>query len=738
MLLKTRKRRIGMTVTCEMPRSCSSVFVVQQILLLNRAHTDGRFEEFCFLCFQWFSGSTSWKHHATQHLAPNGSLGPLPLRCNIAQFRHNLSRPGFCPECLGDDESPPEDRFHQYINATEWKAHVLLHLGLGGPGPRGCRHPRCGKHDELGDLDQHFHHLADVHQVLLSVAEREKVAQSLRSEVHRPKPQAPRRVSNRLRTIQQKEKVFVAYTPRCMKPQTQGRNTQKSLLTLNGADKEDNCGSTTVHSHDGKQEVDTPIALVEKAADVDIPPLQHDICQNGLVHRDIGPLWEPEQSTKVVDVPPGAPGQEARGSEKNQSHPHLEVMLPQLPPKANSKKQRVSDSTASSAGKSTEDNEIEAPVDVRPPVNGVRKHANITIEIPPLPVDWWAWKEIDSPIKGVELGPYSACPRTPRPQPKDHHAMKRPRGRPRRVPQTPKPPQQPMTIGRPKRREIDRSPNASTKRALRTHKRKSPSEDNISEKVPVEYVSSSISNVHVSPVRLPKKLRFMSPTISPPLLSNVDQTGHLAEDHLKSLFLPAAADPMMADLGDVESAWYSNDIIREPGLQLENDWSADRASTSYTRDDRLFSQFLRARSPPLLPSCVSKAYSVETTATEGIPNLSLPPEDVRDDEPDIDMLFDQYLHSSPPSPSTSAKDTLNEFNGVTLIDDERDQHRSSGESCPQTFKPSALEEQAGDQAEDPHCVSTRPRKRQAKIMLHLKLQDTGQRKEKKQTASKVL
>ncbi|KAK5043448.1 hypothetical protein LTR84_011984 [Exophiala bonariae] len=333
-------------------------------------------------------------------------------------------------------------------------------------------------------------------------------------------------------------------------------------------------------------------------------------------------------------------------------------------------------------------------------------------------------------MKGGELGPSSVCPRTPRPQTKEHRPKKRPRGRPRRVPQTPKPPQQSMTIKRPKRRKIDRSPNAPTKQALRTHKRKSPSKDNVSEEVPVEYVSSSVSNLHVSPVRLPKRARFMSPTIDPPLLSDVDQTGRLAEDHLKSLFLPAAADLMMADPGDTESAWYSNDIIREAGLQLENDWSADCISTSHTRDDRLFSQFLRARSPSLLPSCVSKAYSVDTTATEEIPNLRPTPEDV-DDEPDIDMLFDQYLHSSPPSPSTSAKDTLNEFNGVTLMDDERDQHRSSGESCPQTFKPSAPEEQAGDRAEDPHCLSPRPRNRQPKIMLRLKLQDTGQRRERK-------
>jgi hypothetical protein len=521
-----------------------------------------------------------------------------------------------------------------------------------------------------------------------------------------------------------------------------------TLATLHGADKEGDCASTTVHSPRRKQEVDTPIAPSEKDTDVDIPPLQHAFCRSELGGRDRIALGEPEQSAAVGDVPPDSPGQGPRGIDSTQGQTYLEVVIPQLPPKT--KKRHVSDSTANSAGKSAECTDIEAP-DVRPLVNGVRRQANITIEIPPLPVDWWAWKEIHSPIKFGKLGPSSAYPRTPRPQPKEHQPKKRPRGRPRRVLQTPRPPKQRTTTERSKPREHDQSPNTPQQRALRTLKRKSPSKDNISEEVAVEHVSSSISTVHVSPVPLSKKVRLMSPTISPSLLSIVDPTGRLAEEHSDSPFLLGAADPMKADLGDVEPAWYSNDILREPRLQLENDWSVGWSSTSSTRDDRLFSQFIRARSPQLSPSCVSRAYSVETTAAEGVPNLRLPPEDV-DDEPDIDMLFDQYLHSSPPSPSLSPKYTPNEFSGVTLIDVERDQYRSSGDSCPQTFKPSALEgmsdrDQAGDQAEDPRCLSNGPRNRprpsQPKITLRIKLQGTGpdrkkkkERKEKKQKKQK--
>lgn len=113
----------------------------------------------------------------------------------------------------------------------------------------------------------------------------------------------------------------------------------------------------------------------------------------------------------------------------------------------------------------------------------------------------------------------------------------------------------------------------------------------------------------------------MGPTISPPLLSKVDPTNRLAGEYSDSSFLPGAEDLTMVNLGDVESACYSNDILLESGLQLENDWSADCASTSCTRDGRLFCQFLRARSPRLSPSCLSRAYSLETMAAEGVPQL---------------------------------------------------------------------------------------------------------------------
>ena len=350
-----------------------------------------------------------------------------------------------------------------------------------------------------------------------------------------------------------------------MKRQIKDRNTRRSLVTLQGADKEGDCASATVHSPHRKQEVDTPIAPSEKDTDVDIPPLQHAFCRSELGGRDRVALGEPEQSAVVGDVPPGSPGQGPRGIDSTQGQTYLEVVIPQLPPKAKGKKRHVSDSTASSAGKSAEYTDIEA-ADVRPLVNGVRRQANITIEIPPLPVDWWAWKEIHSPIKCGKLGPSSAYPRTPRPQPKEHQPKKRPRGRPRRVLQTPRPPKQWTTIERSKPREHDQSPIAPQKRALRTRKRKSPSKDNISEEVPVEHVSSCISTVHVSPVPLLKKVRFMSLTISPPLLSNVYPTGRLAEEHSDSPFLPGAEDPMMANLGDVESALEEPDSLLERPL----------------------------------------------------------------------------------------------------------------------------------------------------------------------------
>jgi hypothetical protein len=52
-------------------------------------------------------------------------------------------------------------------------------------------------------------------------------------------------------------------------------------------------------------------------------------------------------------------------------------------------------------------------------------------------------------------------------------------------------------------------------------------------------------------VSLPKKVRFMSPTVSPPLLSYVDRTGRLAEEHSDSRFRTGAEDLMMADLSNI-------------------------------------------------------------------------------------------------------------------------------------------------------------------------------------------
>ena len=67
-----------------------------------------------------------------------------------------------------------EDRLHKYTNVIKWKTHVLHHRGFGGPSPWQCRPPRCRKFGELCDLDQRFHHLADIHQKLFYVAERRK------------------------------------------------------------------------------------------------------------------------------------------------------------------------------------------------------------------------------------------------------------------------------------------------------------------------------------------------------------------------------------------------------------------------------------------------------------------------------------------------------------------------------------------------------------------------------------
>ena len=135
-------------------------------------------ENSCFLCFQWFTGTDAWRTHTAEHLQFEGDTCRLPLKCNIIHFRHNLIRPGLCPECLGDDDVMPEHRFRQHTNVSDWKRHVLHYLSLRQDRRWHCLHPRCKTIVEFGKLTDLFDHLADIHQTLFGDLEKEQVIQN--------------------------------------------------------------------------------------------------------------------------------------------------------------------------------------------------------------------------------------------------------------------------------------------------------------------------------------------------------------------------------------------------------------------------------------------------------------------------------------------------------------------------------------------------------------------------------
>jgi hypothetical protein len=86
-------------------------------------------------------------------------------------------------------------------------------------------------------------------------------------------------------------------------------------------------------------------------------------------------------------------------------------------------------------------------------------------------------------------------------------------------------------------------------------------------------------------MRPPKKVRFTSPTVSPPLLSVVDQTDVRPEDKSDAPLLPLAEDLTAVDLCDAESECDPNDP-RESDWLPGDDRPVDDGSTLYASDDK--------------------------------------------------------------------------------------------------------------------------------------------------------
>lgn len=225
----------------------------------------------------------------------------------------------------------------------------------------------------------------------------------------------------------------------------------------------------------------------------------------------------------------------------------------------------------------------------------------------------------------------------------------------------------------------------------------------------------------------------MNPTISPPLLSVVNQIDVRPKDDSDAPLLPLAKDITVVDLLDAESECDPSDILRERDWKPEDDRSMDDGPTSCASDDDLFSPFIRSGSSSVSSASVPGAYGRGATAAKEDPDPRSPPGDV-DNDSGLDMLFDQFLRS--PSPDLlSPDDTGNELGGTTLVNGGHNQSHAGT----QPLKSPATENLTEGKAalcQEGVCYTTnvpriRLRVNKPRITLNFKLPQTGQHGGKK-------
>ena len=108
------------------------------------------------------------------------------------------------------------------------------------------------------------------------------------------------------------------------------------------------------------------------------------------------------------------------------------VVIPRCRASAKGKKGRISEPATDAVRKEAKNPDL-SETNVRPPASGVKRQANIIIEVPPLPVDWWTREEKEIHSPSMDDGPSS----TPvvkgvmSPKPQNNQPKKRARGRPR-------------------------------------------------------------------------------------------------------------------------------------------------------------------------------------------------------------------------------------------------------------------------------------------------------------------
>lgn len=265
-------------------------------------------------------------------------------------------------------------------------------------------------------------------------------------------------------------------------------------------------------------------------------------------------------------------------------------------------------------------------------------------------------------------------------------------------------------------------------------KRKASSVDDIIVWEPLEFVPPFIRTTERSGSRRPpKKIRCTNPTISPPLLSAVNQIDVQPKDDSNASLLPLAKDIAVVDLLNAESECDPSDILHECDWKSVNDRSIDDDPTTCASDNNLFSSPICSRSSSVSLTSVPGAYSRGAMAAREDRDPRSPSEDV-DKDSGLDMLFDQFLRS-PSRGLYSPDDISSEFSGTTLVNGGHNQSLAGT----QPLKSSAIEKMTESKAalcqESLHRTTNVPRIRlrvhKPKLILSLKPPQASQKGGKK-------
>ena len=186
---------------------------------------NGRFSEFCFLCFQWLDDAESWHNHASHHVE---QVPTLPLKCNLTVFRGNVIRPALCPNCLGNDILTPTERMRQFLNVTEWKDHVHRCYPRQGA-PFECRHPRCRQVPAFDQNSLFVEHRADLHQTPSPKNDQGKGLGYADKPFYQAKRSTAINSGHPVRLLASRHGSdnFVNYSSTCMKEKIENRRTGK-------------------------------------------------------------------------------------------------------------------------------------------------------------------------------------------------------------------------------------------------------------------------------------------------------------------------------------------------------------------------------------------------------------------------------------------------------------------------------------------------------------------------------